>query len=168
MKKMVHKILSYRPTFEVSVGVVLFLLREGKPQFLLLQYPHGHWDFVKGHKEKNETDEETLKRELLEETGISQANIVPDFTKVVRFRYTAKGTEKDKRQDKGNGLFVRKKVIYYAAQTTVTRVEQCDEHYDWAWLTYEDAVRKITHKNSRDVLVSFMELFDTMHKKEYS
>lgn len=63
-------------------------------------------------------------------------------------------------------VFCEKKVIYYAAQTSQTRIELSDEHYDWAWLSYEDALRKITHKNSRDVLSSFREIFDTTLKLE--
>jgi len=152
--------LSHRPTFEVSVGVVLFLMPENKPQFLLLRYPHGHWDFVKGHVEKGENEKETLKRELFEEAGIQDIAILKGFREEVRFRYTAKGTEKEKRQQKGKGLYIWKKVIYYAAQTKETRIELSDEHLDWAWLSYEDARKKITHRNSRAVLDNAMKCID--------
>ena len=33
---------------ETSAGIVLFRKEESKILFLLLHYPSGHWDFVKG------------------------------------------------------------------------------------------------------------------------
>ena len=39
---------------ETSAGIVLFRREESKILFLLLHYPSGHWDFVKGKIEKNE------------------------------------------------------------------------------------------------------------------
>ena len=152
MWKMCKQYLSFRPSFEISIGVVLFVVCEGKPLFLLLRYPHGHWDFVKGHKEKGETETQTLRRELLEEAGIDQIEILPGFREDVHFRYTAKGTEKVKRQEKGQGLFIYKQVIYYVARTKQTEVKLSEEHYDWAWLSYKEAHKRITHKNSRQVL----------------
>ena len=37
---------------ETSAGIVLFRKEETKKLFLLLHYPSGHWDFVKGKMEK--------------------------------------------------------------------------------------------------------------------
>ena len=36
---------------EKSAGIVLFRREGSENLFLLLHYPSGHWDFVKGHKE---------------------------------------------------------------------------------------------------------------------
>jgi len=147
-----RRLISFRPSLETSVGVVLYFMRGRDPQFLLLRYPHGHWDFVKGHKEKGETDAETLLREVEEETTIQNVTILKDFRHEVRYRYTAKGSEKEKRQNKGRGLYVYKKVIYYVAEAHEARVELSDEHIDWSWISYEDALRMITHVNSRNIL----------------
>jgi len=40
---------------ETSAGIVLFRKENSKNLFLLLNYPSGHWDFVKGKMEKGET-----------------------------------------------------------------------------------------------------------------
>ncbi len=40
---------------EKSAGIVLFRNDASKNEFLLLNYPQGHWDFVKGKVEQNET-----------------------------------------------------------------------------------------------------------------
>ena len=63
---------------ERSAGVILFNRAEGI-QFLVLKYPSGHWDFVKGNIEEGEEEEETVKRELFEETGINNLEIHQGF-----------------------------------------------------------------------------------------
>ena len=60
---------------ETSAGIVLFRKEESKTLFLLLHYPSGHWDFVKGKMEKNESTHETAIRETKEETGIMDQKI---------------------------------------------------------------------------------------------
>ena len=47
---------------EKSAGIVLFRNDSNKNEFLLLNYPQGHWDFVKGKVEENETTHETAIR----------------------------------------------------------------------------------------------------------
>ena len=47
---------------EISAGIILFNEHE-KRKFLLLNYPSGHWDFVKGKMEDDETTEKTALRE---------------------------------------------------------------------------------------------------------
>ena len=40
---------------ETSAGIVLFRKEDSKTLFLLLHYPSGHWDFVKGKMENEST-----------------------------------------------------------------------------------------------------------------
>ena len=54
---------------EKSCGAVIFHKKEELIRYLLLNYAAGHWDFVKGNVEPNETEKETVVRELKEETG---------------------------------------------------------------------------------------------------
>ena len=56
----------------ISAGAIIFRVDRttGQKLFLLLHYPEGHWEFVKGHVEEGETKEMTTKRECEEETGI--------------------------------------------------------------------------------------------------
>ena len=63
---------------ERSAGAVVFI-KETEPIYLLLQYEAKHWDFPKGNIEKGETDQETVKREIAEETGIKDIEIIKDF-----------------------------------------------------------------------------------------
>ena len=48
-------------------------------QFVLLKSPRGDWNFVKGHKESQETDHDTFKREIFEETGSTSGSRLLTF-----------------------------------------------------------------------------------------
>jgi bis(5'-nucleosidyl)-tetraphosphatase len=60
---------------EKSIAAVVY----NQNEYLLLKYGLGHWEFVKGHIEKGETEKETIMRELEEETGITDASIIEGF-----------------------------------------------------------------------------------------
>lgn len=152
VQKKIRKAQSWRPSFEISIGAIVFSQTQTDVNYLLLQYPHGHWDFVKGHKETNESDEQTLRRELNEEAGIAECGILSDFQETIRFWYVAKRNERQDRQLDGRGIVIFKKVIYYIARVQQHTVILSDEHVDFNWLSYEDAARRVTHANSREVL----------------
>ena len=74
---------------ETSCGLVLL----NYDSILLLQYPQGHWDFVKGHFEESDgSHEATALRELEEETGISKATISTGFKMRTQYEFSHKGT----------------------------------------------------------------------------
>ena len=61
---------------ETSCGVVLVNFGS----ILLLQYPQGHWDFPKGHVEEGDDSFiATARRELSEETGITDLKFIDGF-----------------------------------------------------------------------------------------
>ena len=64
---------------ERSAGIVLYLEKPEGNQFLLLNYPTGHWDFVKGKIEQGETEQQTAIRETKEETGISDIEFIEGY-----------------------------------------------------------------------------------------
>ena len=78
---------------ETSCGLVLVNF----DSILLLQYPQGHWDFVKGHVEDTDSSFElTALRELAEETGISSATIISGFETRTEYNFVHKGNTIDK------------------------------------------------------------------------
>lgn len=57
--------------YEKSCGAVVYRKFHGNTELLLIKNANGgHWSFPKGHVEPNETEEETAKREIMEETSI--------------------------------------------------------------------------------------------------
>lgn len=121
----------------------------GEILYLLLKYKNGHWDFPKGHVELDETEEETLRRETEEETGITELEIIPGFVSENKYSYLARGKERKRRIESGNGVWVFKKVVFYIAKTNEEKVMLSDEHVDFMWLDYKEALRYVTYGNMR-------------------
>ncbi len=124
---------------EKSAGVVIFR-RNPSLRFLLLHYPAGHWDFVKGHVEPGEDEIDTVIRETREETGISQLEFIFGFREEIEYYF------------RGNGELHHKRVAFYLAETNQEDVRISHEHLGYAWLDYESALERLTFKNSKDVL----------------
>ena len=131
---------------EISAGVVLFRVREQR-EYLLLDYG-AHWDFPKGHIEKREDPQTTAARELQEETGIRDARFIPGFKEGMRYFY----------RKAGEGML--KVVIYFLAETATGNVTLSSEHSGCLWLPYEEALKRLTFKNARDLLIKATTFLD--------
>lgn len=134
---------------EKSAGIVLFRNDSDKNEFLLLNYPQGHWDFVKGKIEQNETSHETALRETKEETGITNIGFVDGFEESVEYDFRFK---------KEN---IHKKVIFFLAKTNEKNIKLSHEHNDYLWLEYNDALKKTTFENAKNVLTKANEFLSS-------
>jgi len=140
-------------SFEKSVGAVVFRESEnGEKEFLLLHYPSGHWDFPKGHVEKGEIEEQTLRREVEEETGINDLIITSGFRDSIRYFYNAKGNERKDRMLSKSGLNIFKKVIYYLTETKERDIKISHEHIGSGWFSYENTMNKLAHENGKRIM----------------
>ncbi len=124
---------------EKSCGAVVFI-KSGEVRYLLLRYSAGHWDFVKGNVELNESEKDTVIRELQEETGIVDAQFIDGFREKIEYFYRRQGTT------------VHKKVIFFLIETQAEQVKLSFEHVGFAWLKYQDALEKLTFRNAKNVL----------------
>ena len=125
---------------ETSAGIVLFRKEETKNLFLLLHYPSGHWDFVKGKMEKGESIHETAIRETKEETGITDVEFLDNFEEWIEYNFQYQGE------------LVHKKVVFFLAETNTKDVEISHEHLDYTWMDYNTAIEKTTFDNAKTVL----------------
>ena len=123
-----------------SAGIVLFRNASNKNEFLLLNYPQGHWDFVKGKVEPGETPHKTALRETKEETGISDIEFIDGFEESVEYDFRFKNED------------IHKKVIFFLAKTSEKKISLSHEHNDFVWLEYDDALKKTTFRNAKNVL----------------
>jgi len=130
-----------RSVREKSVGLVLYRQTPQGPVYLLLHYPGGHWDFPKGHVERGEREKQTAIRELREETGITDAEILGSFRDAVRYTFR-RGSRR-----------VNKVVVYYIARTACAGVLLSDEHRGSAWLGASEAAERLTFANSRRIIL---------------
>ena len=68
---------------EQSAGIIFFRKIQGRVDFLLLNYPSGHWDLVKGHIESGEKPQDAAIRESKEETGITDIKFIDGFLSLI-------------------------------------------------------------------------------------
>ena len=125
---------------EKSCGAIVFKRQKDGIKYLLLHYEAGHWDFPKGNQEKNEREEQTAAREIKEETGIEDINFVDDFREIIKYFY---------RKDEE---VINKEVVFFLAQASTENVKLSFEHIGYAWLSYENAYKRLTFNNSKELL----------------
>ena len=129
---------------EKSCGIVLL----NSDEFLLIQHPakpngdEGHWDFPKGHVEGSETELQTAKRELIEETGIVNFRLFNGFRHRIEYNF-----------QKGNEM-VPKEVIFFLAESNTKEVKLSSEHQNFVWLNNDLAIKKLTYTNAKEVLAA--------------
>ena len=131
---------------ETSAGIVLFRKEGSKKLFLLLHYPSGHWDFVKGKMEKGESTNQTAVRETQEETGITDITFVKDFEEWIEYNF------------KYQGELVQKKVVFFLAETKTKEIKISHEHSGYTWMDYNSAMEKTTFDNAKTVLTKAQKL----------
>ena len=125
---------------ETSAGIVLFRKENEKNMFLLLHYPSGHWDFVKGKMEKGETTHQTATRETEEETGITDVTYLENFEEWIEYNFQYQGE------------LVQKKVVFFLAETKTEEIIISHEHSGFIWTDYNSAMEKTTFDNAKTVL----------------
>ena len=134
---------------EKSAGAIIYRMENNEPYYLLLHYHSGHWEFARGHGDLGELEEKTVRREVEEETGIKDLKIAPGFKEYSKFFF--KRTYNLKPEEKKNAPWIFKIVTLYLAETKTKEVKISHEHTGFAWLTYEDAIKKLL-KNGKQVL----------------
>lgn len=110
-------------------------------EFLLLRNRRGFWGFPQGHKEKGETEIETLKREVAEETGIDNLDIQSYIGKI-RYSYF-----------RADGMKSNKEVTFYFAISFNSLIRISKEHEGFKWVTYSDALSLLNHRQLRSILI---------------
>lgn len=123
---------------ENSVAAVVYYQKE----YLLLKYGLGHWEFVKGHIEQGETEKETILRELEEETGITDAEIIEGFSEKYDYFFISRGKK------------VHKFVICYLIKSHTQEVTLSYEHVGYKWSAFKKAVKQLTYDNAKRILTN--------------
>jgi len=126
---------------EHSAGFVVFRRRNGHLEVLLIRSSeYSYWGFPKGLVDEGESDEEAARRELAEETGLTDIEIVDGFKTTDKYFY----------QRKGKRIF--KTVTFFAAFARSGQVRLSYEHSDYVWVEARKALSLIKYKSLRKVL----------------
>ena len=110
-------------------------------EFLLLRNKRGFWGFPQGHKERGENDIQTLQREVQEETGIVSLDIHQYIGKI-QYKYF-----------RADGLRSEKEVKFYFATTPTREVIISNEHEDFKWTNYLDALSLLDHRQLKSIIL---------------
>lgn len=126
---------------EVACGCIPWRVGQNKKvEVLVILRTGGFWEFPKGKREENESDIETAKRELKEETGLT-GDVVTD--KVIEYEYVFNR----------NDIRIEKKVrLFMCHVADISRVKiQKSEVSDYSWLSIEDVVQRVTYPETKEV-----------------
>ncbi len=113
---------------------------------MLLHYPStakapkDFWELPKGHIEKGENEIETVKREVEEETGLKDIEFIKGFKEWIKYFFKFKG------------INILKFVTFYLAETKTQNIKISEEHIGYKWLPYEEAFKRLTFKNAKEIL----------------
>jgi bis(5'-nucleosidyl)-tetraphosphatase len=126
---------------ERSAGVIVFRKGEGAENlYLLLDYGR-YWDFPKGHIEAGEDERAAALRELSEETGIIDVELMDDFRHEIVYFF----------RPPGRGL-VHKTVVFFIAEVTSETVKISHEHVGYEWLKGEEALARVKYPTAKQVM----------------
>lgn len=128
-----------------SFGVIpVFKKEDGGFLFCVVQHQGQHYGFPKGHANPGESQEMTAKRELAEETGLMDVNIVAGevFDQAYQFEY--------------EGILHDKTVSYFIGfvlSTATTIPEEFKKEIsDMKWLPYKETREILTHDDTKIIL----------------
>jgi len=128
---------------DTSIGAVIYKQDKDKILFLIIKHAKGHWAFPKGHCENGETEIQTAKRELFEETGIDNIYIRDENIMLEEY-YSFNNPD--------TGI-INKKVKYFIAKCMGGDVKiDGKEIVDFRWCDIDNAVELITFGGAKKIL----------------
>jgi 8-oxo-dGTP pyrophosphatase MutT (NUDIX family) len=139
------------PACEKSVGAVIFRRVEGMVLYLLLHYEEGHWGSSKGHVEGSETLEQTARREIREETGLTALRFLEGFQREMAYSFPGK---------KG---IVHKSVVLLLAETPDSAIRLSDEHTEYGWFACNAALERVTYPEEKTILAEAADYLRRLH-----
>lgn len=139
---------------DYSFGVVVVVKTENEPKFLIIHQTNGHWSFPKGHKEGEETAEESARRELWEETGIKDVKLDLSKEFYEEYNFTEDGVEYQKK----NTFFIG----YLDSEIAVT--PQAEEVLEYKYATFDEALKTFEYEDTKSLLREVVEYLSSMVK----
>ncbi|MDD4984042.1 MAG: NUDIX domain-containing protein [Candidatus ainarchaeum sp.] len=134
-----QELLEKASDFCIRNGAGALLYNPNLKKFLLLRHnleDEVYWNIPKGGTEEGETTTETVKREIMEETGITNYDLKNEYF-VTMHTYVSKG-----------GL--RKAyVTHFAATTKEKKLKLSDEHIAYKWLSFNGLLKQAHFPNQK-------------------
>lgn len=132
--------------FEVlSAGGVVFSIFPEDIKFLLLKHQRGHWGFPKGHRESGESTKFAALREIREETGVLNFEVLERLDYELRYQVFEDGKRRPK-----------KVTLYLVRIPYPPNIEISSEHTNFKWVTAEE-LNEFLHDNAKPAITEALE-----------
>lgn len=117
---------------------------------VLVVNQHGtSWSLPKGHVEEGEDNLSAAKREIYEESGVSELEFIEDLGEYQRYRISKKGSE---------DVSELKIIHLYLFKTTQTELKPIDpENPEALWVDKYFVVNYLTHHKDREFYLSIVD-----------
>ena len=126
-------------------GVVL----NAKGEVLVVNQNHNSWSLPKGHIEPGETELEAARREILEESGISELKLIRELGTYERYKIRIGG---------GDDKSELKILTFFVFETAQKALKPTDpDNPEARWVKKEEVVRYLTHEKDRKFFLKIME-----------
>lgn len=133
---------------EFSSGGIVVRSRNSKIKILLIKDPYGKWTWPKGNIDKGETPLDAAKREIREETGLENIQMIAEigrsnyfYTRIKRLIY---------------------KTVYFYLFKFIGREKltiQRKEIDDGRWFSKEEALSRVSYKGAKELLKKAVRIF---------
>jgi len=133
-----------------SAGAVVFTIKDNEVRYLLLKHikTGTHWGFPKGRMENGESEKEAATREISEETGLTNLTFIDGFIDKEEYSF--------KRKD--DGVIIDKVVTYFLAEVNSKDTRISEEHTEYIWVAFDEAMEKLNKKEMNKVLIAANQL----------
>lgn len=112
------------------------------------------WSLPKGHLDKGEDALTAAKREIYEETGISQLQLIKELGSYFRFKMG---------KHSGNDRKEYKKIILFLFSTNQTDLDPQDsKHPEALWVSKDMVCEYLTHPKDKEFFASIIEEIDEL------
>lgn len=127
---------------QYSYGIIPFLKENSHYKVLLIQHHWGHRSFPKGQMKPQETPLQTAKREVFEETWLSDIEVIPHVYFDHYYSFS----------DRQGGL-VHKRVGFFVGEVySPTIVLQKEELKNYCWQEVDRALEILTFESDKNIL----------------
>jgi len=131
-----------------SAGGVVINVDSG--DVLVVEQPNKVWSLPKGHIGKNEDSLTTAKREIFEEAGVTELNLVQELGKYKRFRI-GKYTKDDENEIKSIRLY-----LFTTDQRHLNPIDP--KHPEARWVPRHEVAKLLTNEKDAEFFSSVMDM----------
>lgn len=149
--------MAHHEVQQMCAGGVVVRHHAGRDEVcLVLRDRHGPrtWNLPKGHVERGEDVTAAALREVREETGLTGRILAP--LQAIRYRFSLKG----------NPMTYAKTVHFFLIRSLAGQISRHDaEVLEARWLSFDEAMARVTYDNERRVLREAQRLVGTRHAR---